>query len=77
MSEIQKNSLFKIKTYDGQVIEITDEQKMRMESVLLKTGKFIKIGEDITNISDIRGISKTSVDDVSVPDYLKPFKERY
>lgn len=68
------NTKFEIMTFDGKNVIISEEQKTKLAKVLLPSGRFIEIGGNIINISDIRGIYKSGFsDDVRTPDYLKEF----
>lgn len=49
---------FYLQTYDDKSIELSKSQIEKLTPVLLQSGKFILVGEDLINISSIKSITK-------------------
>ena len=45
-----------LQKFDGTALKVSEEQVSKLEPILLATGKFVKIDDEIVNISQIKGL---------------------
>lgn len=55
--------MYEIKKFNGDPRPLEEKHYPKLSALLLKTGKFIEVGDEILNISEIKSISKIKKDD--------------
>lgn len=50
--------MYEIQKFNGEAVGMEDQHYATISALLLKTGKFIDVGGEIINISEIKGVKK-------------------